>query len=99
MKLLVVGTPEDVTGFALAGVDGVTCTSREEAAQAIANADADTLVFVSAELAVPRSSSECLGVPRLKSSPPRNPEEPEEPEELPSLHVLNTNAVTLPARM
>ena len=64
MKLLVIGTPEDVTGFALAGVDGVTCTSREEAAQAVANADADTLVFVSAELA-----------------------------------VLNTNAVTLPARM
>ena len=64
MKLLVVGTPEDVTGFALAGVAGVTCTNREEAALAIANADADTLVFVSAEL-----------------------------------RVLNTNAVTLPARM
>jgi vacuolar-type H+-ATPase subunit F/Vma7 len=49
MKLLVVGTPEDVTGFALAGVEGVVCTDREEAAQAIANADADTLVLVSAE--------------------------------------------------
>jgi len=53
MKLLVVGTPEDVTGFALAGVEGLVCTDREEAAQAVANADADTLVFVSAELNVP----------------------------------------------
>ena len=58
MKLLVVGTPEDVTGFALAGVEGVVCTNREEAGQAIANADADTLVLVSAEHAVPRGSSE-----------------------------------------
>jgi vacuolar-type H+-ATPase subunit F/Vma7 len=49
MKLLVVGTPEDVTGFALAGVEGVACTNREEAGQAIADADADTLVLVSAE--------------------------------------------------
>ena len=91
MKLLVVGTPEDVTGFALAGVEGVACTNREEAGQAIANADADTLVLVSAEHAVPRSSSEFLGVPRRGFSPPRNPEETKEPEEL--------NVVALPARM
>ena len=51
MKLLVVGTPEDVTGFALAGVEGVACTDLEEAERAIANADADTLVLVSAERA------------------------------------------------
>lgn len=51
MKLLVVGTPDDVTGFALAGVDGVVCTNREEAERAIAHADVDTLVFVSAERA------------------------------------------------
>jgi vacuolar-type H+-ATPase subunit F/Vma7 len=49
MKLLVVGTTEDVTGFALAGVEGVVCTNREEAGQAIAHADVDTLVLVSAE--------------------------------------------------
>lgn len=49
MKLLVIGTPEDVTGFALAGVEGVVCTNREEAGQAIANAGSDTLVLVSAE--------------------------------------------------
>ena len=51
MKLLVVGTPEDVTGFALAGVEGVVCADRKEAAQATSNADADTLVLVSAEYA------------------------------------------------
>jgi vacuolar-type H+-ATPase subunit F/Vma7 len=51
MKLLVVGTPEDVTGFALAGVEGIVCADREKAAQAIANTNADTLVFVSAEYA------------------------------------------------
>lgn len=49
MKLFVVGAPEDVTGLALAGVEGVVCTNREEAAQAISSADADTLVLVSAE--------------------------------------------------
>ena len=51
MKPLVVGTREDVAGFALAGVEGVVCATRDEAAQAIARADDDTLLFVSAELA------------------------------------------------
>ena len=90
MKLLVVGSPEDVTGFALAGVEGVVCTNRQEAGEAIANADAGTLVLVSAGHAVPRSSSEFLGVPRHESSPPRNSEEPEE---------LTVKVVALPARM
>lgn len=51
MKALVAGSREDVAGFALAGVDGVVCATREEAAQALARADEDTLLFVSAELA------------------------------------------------
>ena len=51
MKPLVAGSPEDVAGFALAGVDGVVCATGDEAAQAIARADDDTLLFVSAELA------------------------------------------------
>lgn len=51
MKPFVVGTREDVAGFALAGVEGVVCATRDEAAQAIARADDDTLLFVSAELA------------------------------------------------
>jgi vacuolar-type H+-ATPase subunit F/Vma7 len=56
MTPLVVGTREDVAGFALAGIDGVVCATRQEADQAIARADQDTLVFVSAEFArdVPR---------------------------------------------
>jgi vacuolar-type H+-ATPase subunit F/Vma7 len=51
MTPLVVGTREDVAGFALAGIDGVVCATRQEADQAIARADQDTLVFVSAEFA------------------------------------------------
>jgi len=51
MKSLVVGTREDVAGFALAGVDGVVCANREDAEQAIAHADDDTLLIVSAEFA------------------------------------------------
>jgi vacuolar-type H+-ATPase subunit F/Vma7 len=49
MTPLVVGTREDVAGFALAGVDGVVCATPGEAGQAIARAGADTLVIVSAE--------------------------------------------------
>ncbi len=49
MKPLAVGSREDVAGFALAGVDGVVCATRDEAAQAIARADEETLLFVSAE--------------------------------------------------
>ena len=91
MKLLVVGTPEDVTGFALAGVEGVVCTNRDEARQAIANADADTLVLVSAEHAVPRvprvprgSSEGTIRAEELRGTP-RNSEA--------------LNVVALPARM
>jgi vacuolar-type H+-ATPase subunit F/Vma7 len=51
MKPLVIGTREDVAGFALAGVAGVVCASREEAERAIARADAETLLIVSAQFA------------------------------------------------
>ena len=56
MTPLVIGTREDVVGFALAGVEGVLCATREEAGQAIARADANTLLMVSAEFAreIPR---------------------------------------------
>ena len=88
MKLLVVGTLEDATGFALAGVESVVCANREEAVQAIAKVDADTLVLVSAEHAVPRvprSSSEgAIRAEELRGTP-RNAEE--------------LNVVGLPARM
>jgi vacuolar-type H+-ATPase subunit F/Vma7 len=51
MTPLVVGTPEDVAGFALAGIEGVVCATREEANRAIARAAADTLLIVSPEFA------------------------------------------------
>ena len=51
MTPLVVGTPEDVAGFALAGIEGVVCTTRDEADRAIARAAADTLLIVSPEFA------------------------------------------------
>jgi vacuolar-type H+-ATPase subunit F/Vma7 len=51
MKPFVVGTPEDVAGFGLAGVEGVVCATRDEAAAAIANADDDAVVFVSGSVA------------------------------------------------
>ncbi len=56
MKPFVVGVPEDVVGFALAGIEGAVCRTPEEAHQAIANAAADTLLMVSAQFAreVPR---------------------------------------------
>jgi len=56
MTPLVVGVREDVVGFALAGVEGVVCATRDETGQAIARADEDTLLIVSAEFAreVPR---------------------------------------------
>ena len=61
MKPLVVGTPEDVAGFALAGIEGVVCMTREEAERAIAGAAKETLLIVSPEFArvLPR---ERLGV-------------------------------------
>jgi hypothetical protein len=48
MKPLVVGTREDVAGFALAGIEGVVCSTREEMERVIAEAGEDTLVIVSA---------------------------------------------------
>ena len=56
MRPLVVGTREDVVGFALAGIAGVVCATREEADRAIARADADTLLILSPEFTreVPR---------------------------------------------
>jgi hypothetical protein len=51
MTPLVVGTREDVAGFALAGIEGVVCATREEAHQVIARADEESLVMVSAEFA------------------------------------------------
>ncbi|HEX6161698.1 MAG TPA: V-type ATP synthase subunit F [Thermoanaerobaculia bacterium] len=51
MTPLVVGTPEDVAGFALAGIEGVVCTTRGEAERAIADAAADTLLILSPEFA------------------------------------------------
>lgn len=46
MKVLVIGTREDVAGFALAGVEGVACETREEAERVLARADAETLVLL-----------------------------------------------------
>ena len=51
MTPLIVGTREDVTGFALAGIEGVVCTALEQVDLAIERAGAETLVIVSAELA------------------------------------------------
>lgn len=51
MTPLVIGTREDVAGFALAGIEGTVCTTSEEAGEAIAATGADTLVIVSAEFA------------------------------------------------
>ena len=61
MNLFVVGTREDVAGFALAGIRGAVCTTREEAAKVIARAEADALLLVSSKFAseLPR---ERLGV-------------------------------------
>lgn len=46
MKVLVIGSRDDVAGFALAGVDGVVCETREEADRAVARAGPDTLVLI-----------------------------------------------------
>ena len=56
MTPFVIGTPEDVVGFALAGVEGVVCATGVEARQAISGADEDTLLIVSAQFAreIPR---------------------------------------------
>jgi vacuolar-type H+-ATPase subunit F/Vma7 len=64
MKPLVIGTREDVAGFALAGLEGVVCATREEAGQAILRADEDTLLIISPEFAreVPRDRL-AIGLP------------------------------------
>lgn len=56
MTPLVIGTQEDVAGFALAGIEGVACATREEAGQAIARADEGMLLIISPEFApqIPR---------------------------------------------
>lgn len=51
MTPLVIGTGEDVAGFALAGIEGVVCGTREEAERAIAQAPPEMLLIVSRELA------------------------------------------------
>ena len=55
MKPLVIGTREDVAGFALAGVDGVVCTTVAEAEAAIAKAGEETLVMLSNDFSVLRA--------------------------------------------
>ena len=67
MKLLVVGSREDVAGFALAGVGGVVCATRDDAEQAIARADADTLLFVSSEFAQAADPARLLVVLPVRS--------------------------------
>lgn len=47
MKPLVIGTREDVAGFALAGVEGVVCATAEEASRAIERAGEVALVILS----------------------------------------------------
>lgn len=51
MRPFVIGTSDDVTGFALAGVDGAICATPDEAHQAIARAGEDALVILSAVFA------------------------------------------------
>ena len=61
MTPFVVGTRDDVAGFALVGIEGAVCATREEAERAIAQVPKETLLLVSHELAaaLPR---ERLGV-------------------------------------
>jgi vacuolar-type H+-ATPase subunit F/Vma7 len=56
MTPFVIGTREDIAGFALVGIEGVECTSSQEAGQAVSSVDEDTLLIVSAEFAreIPR---------------------------------------------
>jgi vacuolar-type H+-ATPase subunit F/Vma7 len=49
MTPFVIGSREDVAGFALAGIDGVACATRDEADAALARAGADALIIMSAE--------------------------------------------------
>ena len=63
MTLLVVGTREDVAGFALAGVEGLICRTREEAIAAAERAGDDVLVLLSPEFA-PAAGRFCIVLPR-----------------------------------
>lgn len=65
MRPIVIGTPDDIAGFALAGVDGVVCTTSDEARKAIARAGEDALVILSAEFAgaVPRDNTLAVVLP------------------------------------
>ena len=56
MTPLVIGTREDVAGFALAGIEGVVCATHEEAGQAIARANEGMLLIISPEFSreIPR---------------------------------------------
>lgn len=47
MKPLVIGTKDDVAGFALAGVEGVVCSNREDVEKAMAFVNSETLVMFS----------------------------------------------------
>lgn len=64
MKPLVIGTREDVAGFALAGIEGVVCSTREEADQAISRAEEGMLLIISPEFVrdVPRDRL-AIGLP------------------------------------
>lgn len=66
MTPFVIGSREDVAGFALAGIDGVACATREEADAALARAGTDALVIMSAEFA----RAALLG-PLIVALPPR----------------------------
>jgi vacuolar-type H+-ATPase subunit F/Vma7 len=68
MKAFVVGTAEDVTGFALAGIEGVVCSTDADADAAIARTDADTLIIVSAVFAREADPARMLVV--LPEKPP-----------------------------
>ena len=63
MTLLVVGTREDVAGFALAGVEGRVCRTQEEAAQAVESVAEDVLVLLSPAFAV-AAQRFCVVLPR-----------------------------------
>lgn len=51
MTPFVIGSRDDVAGFALAGVAGAQCASREEIEAALERAGGDAIVIFSASLA------------------------------------------------
>ena len=51
MTPFVIGTREDVAGFALAGVDGAICNTDDEANRALMELRRDQIAIVSAEFA------------------------------------------------